>query len=62
MCLKGVGRVAIGAAEIAGGEADENAGETGKGAFSLNAQIDFVYDEVAGHRVKMFARSARVQE
>lgn len=41
---KGVGGIAIGAAEIAGGQADKNAGEAGEGAFALQAQVDFIDD------------------
>jgi len=44
-----VSRIAIRAAEIARGEADKNARQPGKSAFTLQAQIDFVDDERVGH-------------
>ena len=50
---EGVGGVAVGAAQVAGGEADEYARQPGKGAFTLEAQVDFVYDERVGHRTKI---------
>ena len=53
---EGVGGVAIGAAQIAGGEPDENARQPGEGAFALQAQIDFVDDERVGHRRSLAGR------
>jgi hypothetical protein len=50
---EGVSRVAIRAAQIAGGEPDENARQTGEGAFALQAQIDFVDDEGASHAASL---------
>ena len=50
---EGVGGVAIGAAQIAGGEPDENARQAGEGAFALQAQIDFVDDQRVGHRLQV---------
>ena len=49
---EGVGGVAIGAAQVAGGEPDENARQPGKGAFALQAQIDFVDDQRVGHHLQ----------
>ena len=46
---EGVGGVAIGAAQIAGREPDKNAGQPGKSAFPLQAQIDFVDGQATGH-------------
>ena len=46
---EGVGGVAVGAAQVAGGEPDENARQPGEGAFALQAQIDFVDDQRVGH-------------
>ena len=46
---EGIRGVAIRAAQIAGGEPDENARQPGKGAFALQAQINFVDDERVGH-------------
>ena len=57
-----VGGVAIRAAEVAGGEADENARQPGEGAFPLQAQIDFVDDERFGHEEKLRANSGIKQD
>jgi len=48
-----VGGVAVGATEVAGGEADENAGQAGEGALTLQAQVDFVDVECLGHESKV---------
>ena len=50
---KGVGGVAVGAAEVAGGETDENTGQACKGAFTLQAQVDFIDVERLGHKAKV---------
>ncbi len=39
---EGIGGVAVRAAQVAGGEAHEDAGEAGEGAFALQAGVDFV--------------------
>ena len=46
---EGIGGIAIGAAQVAGGETDEDARQAGKSAFALQAQIDLVDDECVGH-------------
>lgn len=46
---KCIGRIAIGAPQIAGGEPDENARQPGKGALPLQAQVNLVDDEGVGH-------------
>jgi hypothetical protein len=40
--VEGVGGVAVGAAEIAAGEADEGAAKTGPGALALDGKVDLV--------------------
>ena len=57
-----VGGVAIRAAKVAGGEADENARQPGEGAFPLQAQIDFVDDERFGHAEKLRGNGAVKQD
>ena len=52
---EGIGGVAIGAAQIAGGKTDENARQPGEGAFALQAQIDFVDDEGTDSRLQFSA-------
>ena len=49
---EGIRGVAIGAAQVARRQPYENAGQTGKGAFALQAQIDFVDDECFRHFVQ----------
>ena len=56
-----ISRVAIRAAQVARGEPDENARQAGKGAFALQAQIDFVDDERVGHRAKI-SRNRRIRQ
>ena len=46
---KGVGGVAVGTAQIAGRQTDENTGQTGPGAFALHAQINFIDDQRVRH-------------
>jgi len=50
---EGVSGVAIGAAEVAGSEADKNAGQPREGAFTLQAQVDFIDVQRLGHRAKV---------
>lgn len=50
---EGVGGIAERTAQVAAGEADENARQPGKGAFTLQAQVDFVDDERCGHAGKI---------
>jgi hypothetical protein len=52
-----VSGVAVGAAEVAGGEPDENAGQPGKGAFTLQAQIYFIDDQRLGHGCNLAAEA-----
>jgi hypothetical protein len=47
---KGVGGVAIRAAEIAGGEPDKDARQTGKSALTLDTDVDFVDSQGHAHR------------
>ena len=56
---EGVGGVAVGAAQVAGGEPDEDARQAGEGAFALEAQIDFVDDEGAGHARSLAGRAEK---
>jgi hypothetical protein len=44
-------RIAVGTAEVARGEPDKHARQPGKGAFPLQAQVDFVDDQRVGHRL-----------
>ena len=46
---EGVGGVAVGTAEVAAGQPDENARQPGKGAFALQAQINLIDDNSANH-------------
>jgi len=55
-----VGGVAIGAAEVAGSQPDKDAGQAGKSAFTLQADIDFVDDECVGHGVSVARAGRRV--
>ena len=45
--------IAIGTAQVARGEPNENARQTRKGALTLQAQIDFIDDQRAGHKAKV---------
>ena len=56
---EGIGGVAVGATEVAGGEADEDARQAGEGAFALQAQIDFVDDEGTGHGGSLTQRAKK---
>src|ERR1700694_5960078 len=47
---EGIRRVAIRTAKIARRQPHKNAWQPGEGAFTLQAQIDFVDDERIGHR------------
>jgi hypothetical protein len=49
-CIRGV---AIGTPQITRGEPHENAGQTREGAFTLQAQIDFIDGERLGHESKL---------
>jgi hypothetical protein len=42
-------RVAVGAAEVAGGEAHKDTRQAGEGAFALQAEEDFVDDQRVAH-------------
>ena len=46
------GGIAVGAPKVAGGQADENTGQTRKGALALQAQVNFVYDQRLGHSAR----------
>lgn len=46
---EGVGGVAVGAAEVAGGQPHKDAGQTGESAFALEAQVNFVDYQCFGH-------------
>ena len=46
---EGISRVAIGTAQIAGRQPDENARQPRKGALALQAQVDFIDDQCFGH-------------
>ena len=48
-----VGGVAVGAAQVARGQPDEHARKSSEGAFTLEAQIDFVDDQRFRHRGKV---------
>ena len=54
---EGVGGVAVGTAQVAGGKPEEHARQAGKSAFALQAQIDFVDNEGVGH-ARSLARRA----
>lgn len=41
--------IAIRTTQVAGGEANENARQTGEGAFALQTQVNFVDDKRIGH-------------
>ena len=41
---EGISRVAIGTAQVAGGEADKNARQAGKSALALQAEVNLVND------------------
>ena len=45
--------VAVGAAEVAAGEADEGARQPGKGALALDAQVDFMNQQRVAHGQKV---------
>jgi len=47
---KCIGGVAIGTAQVTGGQADKDAGQSGKGAFALQAQVNLVDDQSVGHQ------------
>ena len=46
---KRICRVAVGAPQITSGEPDKNARQPGKGAFALQAEIDFIDDQRVRH-------------
>ena len=56
---EGVGGVAVGTPEVAPGQSDEDAGESGKGAFPLQAQIDLVDDQASTHGRGLSGRGGR---
>ena len=59
--FEGISGVAIRAAQVAGGEPDENARQTCECAFALQTQVDFVDDQCVGHAVFSLANLAAIQ-
>ena len=47
--FEGVGGIAVGTAQIAGSETNENAGQAGEGAFALQAQVNFIDHQRVRH-------------